>query len=456
LLFHHTFNMNSLPLLIVFLVSLFAGVARSQNPNCALIVPANPLSAKGLSTPFQLTAADPTQGPCHMNNSAQQAFVQGIVLDTDMGNLYVYNPLVIDEGSSPLENPVVPSLPQNYVAALWFGFNGNSLVLRPANASTDSLVEANCVNGVLAGDTVDLFGQVSYCNAPAFFQAASELITSGDIVIPSLGTANDGYPCPTVRDFAVVDQDQSDNVVTSYLLTPNGVAQNTTSNRAKYPNATEIINGSDNFLLSISMDSVLGCAPWKVKDLADPETKKSSLPLDELSAMYKQKEPIAVVPAGDPMTLTNGKPNLQKLNAYRVGVMQEPVLFISEASTTLYCQALGTIAPSRFKTWAPYLVNGASLDTTASSNLYGFLVDRFIATWANLNCTGLLGIPVPMTSVKDSSGLTSSGNLTIANLIPASAYQPGGEFYTLSESSTIKSLSTFIILVMIAFVCSLI
>src|ERR1700744_2110049 len=34
------------------------------NPDCTLIVPSNPLSAKGLSTPFQLVATDPNGGPC--------------------------------------------------------------------------------------------------------------------------------------------------------------------------------------------------------------------------------------------------------------------------------------------------------------------------------------------------------------------------------------------------------
>src|SRR6185312_17193297 len=32
------------------------------NPDCSLIVPSNPLSAKGLSTPFQLVATDPAGG----------------------------------------------------------------------------------------------------------------------------------------------------------------------------------------------------------------------------------------------------------------------------------------------------------------------------------------------------------------------------------------------------------
>jgi len=30
-----------------------------------------------------------------MSNSGQQAFVQGVVLDVDTGDLFVYNPLVV-------------------------------------------------------------------------------------------------------------------------------------------------------------------------------------------------------------------------------------------------------------------------------------------------------------------------------------------------------------------------
>jgi hypothetical protein len=35
----------------------------APNPNCTLIVPANPLAAKGLATSYQLTAMDPAAGP---------------------------------------------------------------------------------------------------------------------------------------------------------------------------------------------------------------------------------------------------------------------------------------------------------------------------------------------------------------------------------------------------------
>src|ERR1700730_17102716 len=40
-----------------------AAAAAAPNPDCTLIVPENPLSAKGLATPYQLIATDPNGGP---------------------------------------------------------------------------------------------------------------------------------------------------------------------------------------------------------------------------------------------------------------------------------------------------------------------------------------------------------------------------------------------------------
>jgi hypothetical protein len=107
--------------------------ATTDNMNCTLIVPANPLSAQGLATPYQLTATNPADGPCNEANTAQSAFVQGAVIDPATGQISVYNPLVIDQGTTAAAPPVVPTLPANAVVALWFGFNGNTLSLAGAD-----------------------------------------------------------------------------------------------------------------------------------------------------------------------------------------------------------------------------------------------------------------------------------------------------------------------------------
>jgi hypothetical protein len=76
--------------------------------------------------------------------------------------------------------------------------------------------------------------------------------------VPPLGTAADGKPCPTVRDFFVVDQDQSDNLPTTYLSTEIGLAQKTQVTVAQFPDATTIGNPSDNRLVDVALDGALG------------------------------------------------------------------------------------------------------------------------------------------------------------------------------------------------------
>src|SRR5947209_12298961 len=81
------------------------------NPNCTLVVPANPLTAQGLATPYQLVATDRRKGACHEANPAQSAFVEASVLDPATGTISVYHPLVEDRGRTPAAAPVVPTLP---------------------------------------------------------------------------------------------------------------------------------------------------------------------------------------------------------------------------------------------------------------------------------------------------------------------------------------------------------
>src|SRR5712691_552577 len=80
----------------------------APNPDCALIVPANPLTAQGLATPYQLLAANPKNGPCHQANPVQSAFIQAAVVDPATGKISIYNPLVTDKRRQPAKAPVVP------------------------------------------------------------------------------------------------------------------------------------------------------------------------------------------------------------------------------------------------------------------------------------------------------------------------------------------------------------
>jgi hypothetical protein len=378
--------------------------AETLNGDCTLIVPANPLTARGLATPYQLVATNHDQGKCQEANPAQAAFVQAAVLNPDTGNISIYNPLVIDQGTRPAIPPVVPKLPREAIVGIWFGFNGNNLTLQDTE---NSLRAGRCVNGVHGS----IFGQFAYCNAPAFFSAANRAIQTGKLVPPPLGTGKDGLPCPSVRDFGVVDQDQSDNVTTTYLVTDGRIAQATRANAVG--GSQTLVNPSDNRLLAVALDNALGCKPWKAPDLADPGQKTTALPLNELQAAAHQDKPVAVVPAGDPMVLVNQDPNLAKVNAYRLGVDQPTVDNLGQANTRAYCRNLLDIAPERIQRDKRLTQKQASPDPAAANNLFTFLAQRFVTTYGanGLNCIGLLKKPDPITLTKNDDGVTINATI---------------------------------------------
>ena len=375
--------------------------ANAVNGDCTLIVPPHPLTANGLATPYQLVATNPDNGACNEANPAQAAFVQAAVIDPATGKIAVYDPLIVDQGTQPAMAPVVPVLPRRAVVGIWFGSNGNTLTLQDTD---NSLQNGRCVNGIEGS----IFGQVSYCNAPAFFRAANAAIRAGKLVPPPIGRAKDGLPCPTVRDFAVVDQDQSDNVTTTYLVTGNGqTAQMTAANAAALQNTQVQHNGSDNRLLAVLLDTALGCKPWMARDLADPGQMTAALPLNELQAAAHQAAPVALIPSRDPMVLVNNNTNLNKLNAYRVGVDQPMMENMKAANTRIYCKNLLAIAPQRMLLDAQLTKARPSADPAVANSLFTFLAQRFVFTYeANgLNCTKLIGQPDPISVTTDENGV---------------------------------------------------
>ncbi len=398
---------------VVFLLPRMGShAAGAVNADCTLIVPANPLTAQGLETPYQLMATNPNNGPCNEANPNQSAFVQAAVIDRATGNISVYEPLVIDQGTNPAAAPTMPKLNATSVVGIWFGFNGNNLTLQGTN---NSLQQGNCVNGISGS----IFGQFSYCNAPAFFRAANHAIAAGKLAPPPLGTAKDGLPCPTVRDFGVVDQDQSDNVQTQYLAMPDGTtAQFSAANQQNLQNSTVISNPSDNALLTRFINPALGCQSWEAPDLANNGNMVAALPLDELQAAAHQANPIALIPSRDPMVVVNdAMRNLNKVNAYRAGVDQPQAQNLGDAGTRTYCQNLRNIGTQRMQLDANLTKVAASPDAGAANSLFTFLAQRFVTTYGpnGLNCMQLLGQPDPITVTTDANGVAIAATINAAN-----------------------------------------
>jgi hypothetical protein len=379
------------------------------NTACDIIVPANPLSAAGLATPFQLTGAGgmtAAQSGCTMANNANLgAFVQATILDPATGALSVYEPLVITQGTTPAAAPVVPTLPAGAVVTIDFGFNGTTLT--QVGATRNALRQGSCTDGLNGS----VFGQVSFCNGTAFFQAAARAQAQGKLAVPAAGTsAVTGQPCLTTRSFDVVDQDPSDNVTTTYLLTASGqTAQLNAANTAALAGATQIVNGSDNKLLTAFLDPTLGCTPYQVPDLSQDGTMGTSQALNELAAAKDQAAPVALVPENDEMVLVNNALSVQKTNLYRAEIGQPAVSNATNATSSpaLFCQNMVNVQTPFLSASQTVLATGGSPVPAVGNNLLTFLANRLSMSFTNLGCQAF-GLTDPVTVTLDGNGVATA------------------------------------------------
>jgi hypothetical protein len=382
-------------------------------PNCNVVLPPFPLSYQGLITPYQLQTIDPNT-PCAMKTFP--AFAEALILDLDTNSLSIYHPLIVDFQTTPLVQPLPFTMPQNALVTIHFGSNGMAIKLFPPL----SVQQGNCVYGIGGSTSMDQFGQFSHCNAVAFFEKIKTLILNHvplNPPIPDLGFASDGMPCPTTRDFFLVDMDPTDNVVTTYLVDMNTgkTAQNNLANQQANPQAVVLKNGSDNLLLS-TLDKIMGCKPYQVPNLVDlnnpVNSKISSLALDEIHAAVKQEKTYAYLPKGDPMTrvMVNNalQPSLLKLNLYRQGAFQPMVNDLNMADTALFCTHFVEAQIPRLQRNKDLFINQPSPDAAISPHMFGFLANRFSASYNGLNCPVLLDLPNPVTLVMTNQLVTDA------------------------------------------------
>ena len=378
---------------------LFTFLPFVYSQNCIIEVPNNPLS-DGLFVPWYVSTDINSTINCTQLNTDTSVFVEATILDIDKGQFYVYYPLVLDKGTEPAVMPVKIVLPQNNVVVLHFGSNTESVKLLPS-VNYDILTTNNCVNG--AENT--LFGQFAYCNAGEFFNITNTLINSGKIVVPPISKTVNGDTCPTIRSFSVIDQDQSDNVLSTYIITNDmKIAQNTAANKA-FLNVSNIINnGSDNRLLNIFIEKALGCSSFNVPDLLEPVILRTSLALNEIQANTYKNVLDALIPANDPMVLVNDQQSLIKINKYRLGVNQPLLDILNPQNDIDYCKSMETETINFLNKNFNSLVNFISPDIDVADNLLNFLCVRFEGSWGILQCPTLLQKPSPITTTVDNNG----------------------------------------------------
>jgi hypothetical protein len=374
----------------------------ANSMNCTLQVPNNPLTTRGLETPYQLGDG------CSMANAATEgAFVEATILSPN-GQLQIYNPLVITAGTTAAAAPAAaPAIQRGDQVIIDVGFNGNNLALTGRGAS-----QGNCVDAL--GQS--LIGQVSGCNTVNFYNLANEEIARGILKVPALGTDDSGQTCLSTRNFSLIDQDQSDNVISTYLINGNGqTAQDTAANANGLAGATPIGNGSDDRLLADFVDPANGCAPFTTTDTTAAGGTSAAQALNELSARVNQQTTIAEVPVNDEMSLVNGVFSVAKTNVYRALVDQSllPNNVTANDVAADYCQNMVNLAPERNQTDMARELNFASPVPGTGDNLATFMGARLSASFTVLNC-GNFGLANPVNVTLNGAGVAVavSYNLT--------------------------------------------
>jgi hypothetical protein len=374
----------------------------AASTNCTVSVPPNPLSAQGLASPWVLG-----DGCTWANGGTEGVFIDATILAPN-GQIQVYNPLVINQGTTPAVAPVAPTIAAGSQVILSLGFNGNALALVGAGAQ-----QGNCIDAY--GNS--LINQTPQCNAANFYRLANAEIAQGTLTVPPAGTGQDGQACQTTRDFALIDQDQSDNAVASYLFDPatGQSAQATADNTAAMANATVETNGSDNGLLDKFVDPALGCTPFTAPNPTNPNGSSASQALNELSARQNQTGTIALLPVSNPQLLVGGNFSIGKTNAYRAETDQPRLAANTNTSRNAarYCQNMVNIATPRLKLDAAMETGTASPVPALGNNLATFLAARLSGSFGNLNCQNF-GLTDPVTLTTDANGVATAATFNTA------------------------------------------
>jgi hypothetical protein len=361
--------------------------------NCMLMVPDNPLTPQGLATPYQLVGAG-----CNQATLIMSRFVHAVILNTDNGQVTQYNPLVINAGTTPVVAPVPVSFNTlNHVVGIWIGSNSNTLTL----VQSVGVINGKCTTGASLNSP---FGQFGFCNVDAFWKAMETVRVQGNLPVPPTGVASDGLPCPTIRDYFVVDMDPDDGVPTQYLVDVNGNVLQKTLNNMKLNIQGELSNDGDHRLVSAFVQGAAACQGWLIADLADPGVKRPALPMNVLQAVNFQPMPIESLPNNDPMTTTNNLPDIAKLNAYRRGIYQPQINNLQEADPAVFCRFYVNITAPRMRGLAAQLKLAVS-PATPTQTLFDFMKMRASTTYAAIGCANLINVPDPFV------GLMATQNL---------------------------------------------
>ena len=230
--------------------------------------------------------------------------------------------------------------------------------------------------------------------------------------------------CPSTRSFQLVDQDPSDNVTSTYLLTGNGqTAQFNTANKAALAGAQAINNGSDNMLLDAFLDPTLGCTPFEAPDLSTRRAGHLAGPGRTVRGQgsRRRRSPWSrrttrwswsTTPSARPRPTSTAATSASRRSATPTTQADSPANF---------CQNMVNIQ-------TPFLANNQALLATDTSpvpgtgnNLLTFMANRLNMSFTNLNCQNF-GLKNPVTVTLDGNGAAIAATF---NTTPQTATNAG-------------------------------
>ena len=363
------------------------GVTSSAvNTDCDIIVPAHPLTAKGLATPYQLTGhADSSPGAsgCQMINSVKLgAFVQATILDTRTGALSVYDPLVVTKGTRPAVAPggAEAAQPRRHHHRHRLQRRDPPPGRRDAGRAPPGPLHRRRTGLALrAGVVLQRPRLLQGGLRPRALRAAGHPVRR-DFQEDGRdrGRAGNGPGLPDRAQLLMVDQDPSDNVTTAYLLNPatGRTAQATAADKGAH--AARQDAGQRQRQRPHRQLPRPGARLHPVGSARPGEPRRDDHVPGARRVARRRYEPknAALIPENDGMvTDIGGNIDLAKANLYRSEIGQPLVNKRTQASSSpqMFCQNLINIQTPFLAANERVLAAAPSPVPTAGDTLYTFL-----------------------------------------------------------------------------------
>ncbi|KAJ3203345.1 hypothetical protein HDU82_006646 [Entophlyctis luteolus] len=405
-----------------------AAAATTFSGNCVVTIPGtgNPLDPTTWTQPWRVSGCDQANG--------MGTICDITMFDTATNQLYAYVPLIVDAGSNNFVAPAAPNffVPNaNTVMYMGCGTNAVTTTLKD-NKNGAGLAAANCTASGLV--------QYAGCNGSKFYAAVKSAIAAGTFTAPAVAVSPvNNRLCYSDFSCAMTDMDPQDNAPSIYLVSQNGkIAQQTNANlaMAEFTTAqggTTVTIGSDMVVQNVVYDTALQCTDFKIPSAIDGlamNTMGNTNVFGIANDLTGHPNRTCLAPLnGAFVTATGvyavadtmpGSMAFTKVNELRALTGVDPFATVQAAAAAKFLAYSSDILFNAFH------VVGMAPAMPVANNMATFLTQRFVASWAGLNCADAnigIGLAFPYTNFMSNanSGIVDGVTFTAKSATPANA-----------------------------------